>query len=230
MWGRHSACGGRSDRAEGWPVNFLDLIWLIPLFPLAGALLMLLFGRLLDPQPESAVAVAPGVEHVHDEHDHHHHGHTHEHGHDHHHHSPFKWLVSVICPGMVLISFILSVGAVWQLTDKPGRVHQLIQFTWLAGLPFHMMDGRIATFSADWGFLLDPLSSVMILVVTGIGFLIHVYSTGGVDMDQKTNSGYYQDHDRAKWIEQESPIGAECGNAAIHHVERSPASHVNWMS
>ena len=27
-------------------------------------------------------------------------------------------------------------------------------------------------------YLLDPLSSVMILVVTGIGFLIHVYSTG----------------------------------------------------
>ncbi len=31
---------------------------------------------------------------------------------------------------------------------------------------------------ADWGFLLDPLSSVMILVVTGIGFLIHVYAAG----------------------------------------------------
>src|ERR1022692_4870084 len=40
---------------------FLDLIWLIPLFPLCGALLMLLFGRLLDPQPASDVAVAPGV-------------------------------------------------------------------------------------------------------------------------------------------------------------------------
>ncbi|MEO7144886.1 MAG: NADH-quinone oxidoreductase subunit L, partial [Bryobacteraceae bacterium] len=31
---------------------------------------------------------------------------------------------------------------------------------------------------ADWGFLLDPLSSVMILIVTGVGFLIHVYSIG----------------------------------------------------
>jgi NADH-quinone oxidoreductase subunit L len=30
----------------------------------------------------------------------------------------------------------------------------------------------------NWAFLLDPLSAVMILVVTGIGFLIHVYSTG----------------------------------------------------
>jgi len=183
-------------------VNFLDLIWLIPLFPLCGALLMLLFGRLLDPQPASDVAVAPGVEHTNDEHehDHHHHGHDHahshshdhdhdhDHGHVHHHASPLKKLVSLICPGMVLISFLLSVGAVWQLAQKPERVHQLIQFTWLAGLPFHLMDGRLATFSADWGFLLDPLSAVMILVVTGIGFLIHVYSIGYMAHD----NGYYR--------------------------------------
>jgi NADH-quinone oxidoreductase subunit L len=178
-------------------LNFLDLIWLIPLFPLAGALLMLLFGRMLDPQPASAVAVAPGVEHTHDEHDHHHghshdhghsHSHDHEHAHDHHHGSPLKFLVNLICPGMVLISFILSAGAVWQLSQQTQRVHQVIQFTWLAGLPFHMLDGRLATFSADWGFLLDPLSSVMILVVTGIGFLIHVYSTGYMAHD----NGYYR--------------------------------------
>jgi NADH-quinone oxidoreductase subunit L len=178
-------------------LNFLDLIWLIPLFPLAGALLMLLFGKMLDPQPASDVAVAAGVEHIHDELDHHHdhglshshdHGHDHGHAHDRHHHSPLKVLVSLICPGMVLISFLLSVGAVWQLTDKPGRVFELVKFTWLAGLPFHMMDGRLATFSADWGFLLDPLSAVMILVVTGIGFLIHVYSTGYMAHD----NGYYR--------------------------------------
>jgi len=172
-------------------VNFLDLIWIIPLFPLAGALLMLLFGKLLDPQPPSTVAVAPGVEHTHDEHDHHHdHGHTHTHGHSHDHHQsgPLKWLVGLICPGMVLISFVLSVGAVWQLSQKAERIWEVRQFTWLAGLPFHMMDGRLATFSADWGFLLDPLSAVMILIVTGIGFLIHVYSTGYMAHD----NGYYR--------------------------------------
>ena len=67
-------------------------------------------------------------------------------------------------------------------------MHQVIQFTWLAGLPFHMANGQLATFPADWGFLLDPLSSVMILVVTGIGFLIHVYSTGYMAHD----NGYYR--------------------------------------
>src|SRR5207245_6412597 len=95
--------------------------------------------------------------------------------------------VSILSPGMVLLSFIFSAGAVIQLSRLPERVHQVIQFTWLAGLPFHMADGRLATFTADWGFYLDPLSAVMILVVTGIGFLIHVYSIGYM----RHEDGYY---------------------------------------
>jgi NADH-quinone oxidoreductase subunit L len=195
-------------------VNFLETIWLIPLFPLLGAALMLVFGKMLDPQPKSDVAVAPGVEpifehghgdahdhghgHTHD-HDHdHEHGHTHDHDHDHDHghahehghhaHSPLKFLVNVICPGMVLLSFIFSAGAVWQLSQQAHRVHEVVNFTWIAGMPFHMSNGQLASFTMDWGFLLDPLSSVMILVVTGIGFLIHVYSTGYMAHD----NGYYR--------------------------------------
>jgi NADH-quinone oxidoreductase subunit L len=161
-------------------VNFLDLIWLIPLFPLCGAALMLLIGKKLDPQPPSAVAVAPELQlspgaHV----DAHSHGAA---------HSPLKRLIDFICPGMVLLSFVFSAGAVWQLSRLPERVHQVIQFTWVAGLPFHMANGHMAVFQADWGFLLDPLSSVMILVVSGIGFLIHVYSTGYMAHD----NGYYR--------------------------------------
>jgi NADH-quinone oxidoreductase subunit L len=193
-------------------VNFLDQIWLIPLFPLLGAALMFFFGKKLDPQPVSSVAVAPGVEpiddghghshdHTHDHghsHDHDHgHDHTHDHGHPHdhdhgahghHHHSPLKFLVDLICLGMPLLAFIFSAGAVWQLAQKASPVYELIQFTWIPGLPFHMANGQMATFQADWGFLLDPLSSVMILVVTGIGFLIHVYSTGYMAHD----NGYYR--------------------------------------
>ena len=157
-------------------MNFLDQIWLIPLFPLCGALLMLLVGKLLDPQPPSDVAVAPGVGPVH-----HDQGHAHQ-------HSPLKFLISLLCPGLVLLSFIFSVGAIWQLSQTAQRVHQVVQFTWLAGLPFHMANGQLAMFQADWGFLLDPLSSVMILVVTGVGFLIHVYSIGYMAHD----NGYYR--------------------------------------
>jgi NADH-quinone oxidoreductase subunit L len=170
-------------------VNFLDLIWLIPLFPLGGAALMLFFGKLLDPQPVSDVAIAPGVEPVADSHGH---GSAHDapaaHSGGHHPASPLKKLVNVICPGMVLLSFLFSCGAVAQLASKAGHVHQVINFTWMAGLPFHMANGHMASFSADWGFLLDPLSSVMILVVTGVGFVIHVYSTGYMAHD----TGYYR--------------------------------------
>ena len=168
-------------------MNFLDQIWLIPLFPLFGAALMLLLGKKLDPQPASEVAVAPGVEPVPDEHGHGHAAGGSGHGHGHA-HSPLKKLINFICPGMVLLSFIFSAGAVWQLAQTPGRVHQLVQFTWIAGLPFHMANGHLATFQADWGFLLDPLSSVMILVVTGVGFLIHVYATGYMAHD----NGFYR--------------------------------------
>jgi NADH-quinone oxidoreductase subunit L len=182
-------------------VNFLDLIWLIPLLPLFGAFLMLLLGRKLDPQERSVVALAPGVTPITDEHAHDHlqeppqahaHGqHSDTHGTEgahHHHEPPLKWFVRVLCPGMILLSFLLSAGAVWQLAGLPEKSHQVINFTWLAGLPFHMADGRMATFTADWGFLLDPLSSVMILVVTGVGFLIHVYATGYMAHD----GGYYR--------------------------------------
>ena len=39
--------------------------------------------------------------------------------------------------------------------------------------------GRLRpSLSIPWGFALDPLSAVMLLVVAGVGFLIHVYSIG----------------------------------------------------
>ncbi len=147
-------------------MNLPDYIWLIPLFPLLGAALMLVFGRRLDPQKtcgEAGGAGHPGR-------------------------GALKFLVSFICPGMVLASFVLSCGAAWQLAHKAERMHEVIQFTWVAGLPFHTASGGIGTFQADWGFLLDPLSAVMILVVTGVGFLIHVYSIGYMAHD----GGYYR--------------------------------------
>jgi NADH-quinone oxidoreductase subunit L len=177
-------------------MNFLDAIWLIPLFPLFGAIVMLLVGRRLDPQPVSPVAVSPDmVEAPDDGHGHSHHpagagdhrptvGHEHAAGHG----PASRTLISIFCPGMVLLSLIFSLGAVMQLAGEAERVHQVIQFSWIAGLPFHMANGAIATFGADWGFLLDPLSSVMILVVTGVAFFIHVYSIGYMGHE----TGYYR--------------------------------------
>ncbi len=42
----------------------------------------------------------------------------------------------------------------------------------------------VGSLNVEFGFLIDPLSMVMILVVTGVGFLIHIYSTGYMYEDE----------------------------------------------
>ncbi|MCX6545594.1 MAG: NADH-quinone oxidoreductase subunit L [Acidobacteria bacterium] len=59
-----------------------------------------------------------------------------------------------------------------------AREYVVRPLTWISALPLQLRDGTIGSFSIPWGFRLDPLSAMMILVVTGIGFLIHVYSVG----------------------------------------------------
>ncbi|MGH9713298.1 MAG: NADH-quinone oxidoreductase subunit L [Candidatus Acidiferrales bacterium] len=128
---------------------FLDHIWLIPLFPLATAGVMLFFGRRMK-----------------------------------------NSMVNLLCVGSVFVSFLYSFGAFLQLTAMPAgeRIATKILFEWIPAGPYHMLNGRLANFVADWGFQLDPLSAVMILIVTGVGFLIHVYSTGYMAHE----GGYYR--------------------------------------
>jgi len=120
-------------------MNFLDLIWAIPLFPAIGFVINGIIGKRLP---------KPGV--------------------------------AVIAAGAVLLSFIVSAGAVYQLTQLPPaeRSHNVVLYRWIDAGPAHTKSGDVERFAVDWGFLLDPLSAVMILVVTGVGFLIHVYSSG----------------------------------------------------
>ncbi len=162
-------------------MNFLDAIWLIPLFPLLGAVVMWVIGRRLDPQPVSEVALSPELEDASA-------GNHEAEAHDSHHAAPSRFLISLFCPGMVLLSLIFSIGAVLQLAGTTDKVHQVIKYTWMAGLPFHLQNGVLGRFGADLGFLLDPLSSVMILVVTVVGFLIHIYSIGYMGHE----TGYYR--------------------------------------
>ena len=84
--------------------------------------------------------------------------------------SPVKGLVSWIGCISVGLSFLTSVVIFLQLSALPvgERVVQKIAFPWILSGKFHI----------DIGFLLDPLSSVMILVVSGVGFFIHLYSIG----------------------------------------------------
>jgi NADH-quinone oxidoreductase subunit L len=74
----------------------------------------------------------------------------------------------VACAAM-LAAFATSAAVVWQLLQLEPEARHLEQtlFTWI----------QSADFSAPAALRLDPLSAVMILVVTGIGSLIHIYST-----------------------------------------------------
>ncbi|MEI6667408.1 MAG: NADH-quinone oxidoreductase subunit L [Acidobacteriota bacterium] len=74
----------------------------------------------------------------------------------------------------------LSLYAFFELLALPpeSREYVVRPLTWISALPLQLKDGSMGTFTIPWGFRLDPLSAMMILVVTGIGFLIHVYSTG----------------------------------------------------
>ncbi|CAN5312757.1 NADH-quinone oxidoreductase subunit L [soil metagenome] len=83
-----------------------------------------------------------------------------------------KSLVSIIGCGSVLAAFALSLGIFFQLHGSSQVVKMMDWFS----------VGRI---NIDFSFLIDPLSVLFMLIITGIGFLIHVYSTGYMKDDEK---------------------------------------------
>src|ERR1700691_413838 len=128
---------------------FLAHVWLIPLFPLPAASVMLLFGRRLA-----------------------------------------KSAVNLFCVGGVFLSALYAFGAIFQLLARPvsQRVVEYVLFDWLPAGEMHTTAGLLTRFDAPWGYLFDPLTVVMLGVVTGVGFLIHVYSIGYMAHE----GGYYR--------------------------------------
>ena len=72
----------------------------------------------------------------------------------------------------------LALLAFWQLLGLPAdaRAYDVTVAQWIPQIPLATNNG-FGNFQVPWGFRLDPLSGMMLLVVTGIGTLIHVYST-----------------------------------------------------
>src|ERR1700693_6236550 len=109
-----------------------------------------------------------------------------------------KASVSAVCVGTIVLAFLMACGAVWQYSawsSTPENFHkpyQTILYTWLGTdtghMNYAMQDGKSAAFQADAGFLLAPLSSIWLLFVTGVGMLIHIYSTGYMAHE----GGYYR--------------------------------------
>ena len=85
-----------------------------------------------------------------------------------------KGLVGIIGSGVILASFILSVIIFFSLQADTQKSHEVFLFDWISAGTLHI----------PLSFLVDPLSSIMLLIITGIGFLIHLYSTGYMHTDE----------------------------------------------
>lgn len=113
----------------------IDVVWLIPAFPLFGFIALALFGRRLG---------EPGA----------------------------GWFAFL----MTGASFVVALGVWIDLLSKEGHERSVEKslFTWVPAGSLHV----------DIGFLVDPLSVTMLLFVTGISALIHLYSIGYMHGDR----------------------------------------------
>jgi NADH-quinone oxidoreductase subunit L len=74
-------------------------------------------------------------------------------------------------------TFVLGLMYFLRLGDLPageGRAAELTLFTFI----------RAGDLTVDFGLLFDPLSAVFVLLITGVGFLIHVYAVGYMSHDE----------------------------------------------
>ncbi|MDX6573094.1 MAG: NADH-quinone oxidoreductase subunit, partial [Gaiellales bacterium] len=70
----------------------------------------------------------------------------------------------------ILAGFVFSLLAFVDLLGRDDSRRAIVSTGW------HWLSG--GSFQVDASILVDPLSAVMLLVITGVGFLIHAYSAG----------------------------------------------------
>ena len=79
-----------------------------------------------------------------------------------------KRLIAVIGAGSIGLAFVAAIVVALPIISGDAEVIVHEVYTWMA----------VGSFNSAFGMYLDGLSVVMILVITGVGFLIHLYSTG----------------------------------------------------
>jgi NADH-quinone oxidoreductase subunit L len=87
-----------------------------------------------------------------------------------------EWLIGGLGSLTVGLSFVAACGMFMELLDLPPdqRLFVVPFFPWISA----------GTLEVGFSYQVDPLSVVMMLVVTGVGFLIHVYSIGYMHGDR----------------------------------------------
>ncbi|HID31104.1 MAG TPA: NADH-quinone oxidoreductase subunit L, partial [Desulfobacterales bacterium] len=81
-----------------------------------------------------------------------------------------KRLVAIVACGAVGLSFAVALSILWGLIQMPVHLRSFTTtlYTWLT----------VGDFEVKASLLIDPLSILMATVVTGVGFIIHIYSVG----------------------------------------------------
>lgn len=85
-----------------------------------------------------------------------------------------KGLSGAIASISVLASFIVSLLIFLELEHSEVKTNVVNLFSWI----------HSGSLNIPFEFLIDPLSSLFLLIITGIGFLIHIYSTGYMHDDE----------------------------------------------
>jgi len=81
--------------------------------------------------------------------------------------------VGIVGCGTVLVSFVLSLMLYLEVGAGGGEAITSHVFDWFS----------VGSLKVGMSFLVDPLSALMLLIITGVGFLIHLYSCGYMATD-----------------------------------------------
>ena len=152
-----------------------DWLWLVPLLPLAGFVLngavSLVSAWRRGPADPFTAHEAPGASHGNGDDEQ---SHATPAGHQPPAAHRFAGIVSVLGPLVVLLSFALSVAIFAAMRGAHGGTAYVQRyFDWM----------RVGDLEVGAALMLDELSMTMVLVVTGVGFLIHVFSVGYMRRD-----------------------------------------------
>jgi NADH-quinone oxidoreductase subunit L len=85
-------------------------------------------------------------------------------------------VIGLIGSGAIGIAFLIAVGAFFETLSLPAdqRTNYVNLFSWM----------KVGSLDISFAYQVDQLSLVMALVVTGVGFIIHVYSIGYMHGDK----------------------------------------------
>ncbi len=90
-----------------------------------------------------------------------------------------KSMISIIGCGSILASFVVSVLLFFDVKTNGGSISTLFNFI------------STDSFTIPFAFQVDQLSSLFLLIITGIGFLIHLYSSAYMHEEEPQHFGRY---------------------------------------